>query len=133
MPDPRQVFDDPHRFWAFITAARDADFEGQHFDRKEACRVNAQGVVSQGDLRTLREDNVAGWFSAFANSNTPGGLLVLGIESDGSVRGVSHLTEPQRNALANVDDLLVNQAAEVRFLPCKNATGQDDAICLIFV
>lgn len=64
---PRQVFDDPQSswaLWAFLTSPRDDDFEGQHFDRKEAGRLpgskNAHERVKELVIKTV---------SAFANSN----------------------------------------------------------------
>ena len=61
---PRQVFDDPQSSWAFLTSPRDDDFEGQHFDRKEAGRPpgskNAHEGVKELVIQTV---------SAFANSN----------------------------------------------------------------
>jgi hypothetical protein len=46
MPTPREVFDDPNRFWSFLTVAKDSDFECQHFDRKEAGRCNPGAPLS---------------------------------------------------------------------------------------
>jgi len=131
-PQPRDVFRDPASHWAFLMLVDDTDFEGQHFDRKEVCRANRHGVVPDADLSRFRREHVAASLSAFANVNPQGGLLVLGVGSGGEVRGLSHLRENQRNALAVIDDLLVNQNCEVKFFDCKNREGAADAIALVY-
>lgn len=133
MAKPRAVFDDPGSHWPFLTTPNDSDFEGQHFDRKEACRPGPSGTVSHSDLRRFRRDEIASTVSAFANTNRDGGLLVLGISSNGTIAGCAHLDEDQRNALANVHDILTGHAAMVRFHDCPNSSGRPDAICLIYV
>ena len=45
-PSPREIFDDPSPHWAFVTQPTDDDFEGQHFDRKEAGRLQADAPRS---------------------------------------------------------------------------------------
>ena len=42
---PKEVYDDPDRYWNFLTVDDDRKFEGQYFDRKEACRVGDNGRV----------------------------------------------------------------------------------------
>jgi predicted HTH transcriptional regulator len=130
---PREVSQDPAGHWKFLTLVDDNKFEGQHFDRKEVCRSNRHGTVSDADLSRFRREHVAESISAFANVNPAGGLLVLGVGSGGEVRGLSHLRESQRNALAVIDDLLVNQACEVKFFDCKNCDGAADTIALVYV
>lgn len=83
MPSPREVFDDPSRHWAFLTQGSDSDFEGQHFDRKEAGQTDADATTLRKQLRNVRRDEITKTISAFANRNVEGGLLVLGIASDG--------------------------------------------------
>lgn len=102
---PREVFDNPDQHWSFLTASNDRDFEGQYFDRKEVCRASG-GQVRNNDLRTFKHEQVAETLSAFANENHDGGLLVLGIASDGQVPGLSHLSEDQINGLAQIDYLV---------------------------
>jgi hypothetical protein len=97
IPKPKVVFDDPDAHLDFLTAATDTDFEGQHFDRKEACRPGADGNVPKSALRNL-DSQIAECISAFCNTNRNGGLLVLGIGSTGQVYGVDHLNEEQLNA-----------------------------------
>jgi hypothetical protein len=131
MPSPREVFDDPAKYWTFLTVPNDADFEGQNFDRKELPR-GQNGQVSSSDLKEFRHDDVAETVSAFANSNKSGGLLVVGISKTGEVRGVCHLSDGQRTALANVDDLVSDSDAVVKFFDCPSVHRQNDSICLVF-
>lgn len=128
MPKPKEVFDDPARFWSFITSPSDTQFEGQHFDRKEAGRVPPTGGVN---VRALIAE-VKECLSAFANANVEGGLLVLGIASDGSVKGVNHLTESQCNSVADIDSYLNNQTTEVKLHDCIDEIGDANRILLLF-
>ena len=132
VPKPRDVFDDPATHWGFLTQASDNDFEGQHFDRKEAGQPSADPTRLQKQLRQVR-DEITQTVSAFANRNIEGGLLVLGIASDGNVPGIDHLSEQQKNSLTDLGTLLHHQAAEPRFHHCHDNAGQDRTICLIFV
>lgn len=77
-PKPKDVFDNPSNFLEFLTVDSDTKFEGQHFDRKEACRVDGAGKIPQHDHRRFTE-HITETISAFANKNKEGGLLVLGI------------------------------------------------------
>src|SRR5271170_6086926 len=43
-PKPKQVYDNPDAYWNFVTVTTDVDFEGQHFDRKEAGRLSRFGA-----------------------------------------------------------------------------------------
>lgn len=79
---PNEVFDAPDQHWGFLTTKSDNDFESQRFDRKEAGRPGQNGSVSGSALDSVREE-VTSTVSAFANCNFEGGLLVLGIASDG--------------------------------------------------
>jgi hypothetical protein len=54
IPEPKQVFDDADAHWAFVTAAEDAGFEGQCFDRKEAGRPEADGSAPNAKLAAAR-------------------------------------------------------------------------------
>ena len=119
-PSPQAVYDDPARYWAFLTQPSDDHFEGQYFDRKEASQ-----------LKQIR-GGITATISAFANSNVEGGLLVIGIASNGDVKGINHLTEKEKNSLMNIGTLLHNQAAETKFHGCQDGAGQGNAICLIF-
>lgn len=128
---PRQVFDDPHSAWAFLTQPNDDDFEGQHFDRKEAGRSVGSAGISKSALDGVKE-LVIKTVSAFANSNVEGGLLVLGISSTGEVAGIDHLNEDQRNSITNLNTLLRTHAAEVKCHDCRDANGNEKTLCLIY-
>lgn len=130
-PNPRHVFDDPRGHWAYLTQPTDDGFEGQHFDRKEAGKPPAGGTLSQNALAGVK-DLVVKTVSAFANSNAEGGLLVLGISSTGVVAGIDHLNEDQKNALTNLNTLFRCHAAEVKDVDCKDTSGNDKTICLIY-
>ena len=131
-PSPRQVFDDPSSHWTFLTQGSDNDFEGQHFDRKEAGRAGVSVAVIEKQLRDV-QDGITKTLSAFANRNIEGGLLVLGIASDGTVSGIDHLSEKQKNSLTDFAKFLHHQAAEAKFYPCTDHSSSAKTICLIFV
>lgn len=133
MPQPRDVFNHPEQHWSFLTSPSDDTFEGQHFDRKELCRPQPDGSTRGKDLDAFRKDVLTPTVSAFANSNKTGGLLALGIASDGAVKGLRHLSEVQKNSYLDLDTVLVNHSAEVKLFDCKNDSGEEDAICIIYV
>ena len=128
-PSPRQVFDDPTVYWDFLTQSSDDDFEGQYFDRKEAGRAGADAVKLKKQLQEVR-DEIKASISAFANRNIEGGLLALGIASDGTVKGIDHLSEQQRNSLTDFATLLHHQAAEPKLHECVDIHGNSRTICL---
>jgi predicted HTH transcriptional regulator len=133
MPTPYEVFEDPLAHWAFLTAPGDTDFEGQHFDRKEAGRLDPgmQSLRSK-EMNGLME-HVQRTISAFANTNKEGGLLVVGISTAGEVKGIEHLNDEQRSRLTNIGTLLRNQATQPKFFNCHDAGGASRTICLFFV
>jgi len=128
MPKPREVFDVPEQFWHFLTAPSDPEFEDQFFDRKEA---GFNGTISKSQLSELLEQ-IKGCVSAFSNANRDGGLLVIGISSTGEFKSIDHLTDEQRNAMANVNQLLRNQAAEVKLIDYADQSGNSKKVCFIF-
>lgn len=132
MLSPRKVFDDPATYSNFLTESSDDKFEGQQFDRKEAGRPSNDAKQLARHLREIR-DEIKETISAFANANEEGGLLVLGIASDGSVYGINHLSEQQKNSLLDFATLLHHQAAEAKMHQLKDASGDNKTICLILV
>jgi hypothetical protein len=52
-PKPKQIYDNPDAYWDFVTVATDTAFEGQHFDRKEAGRPEADGTAHKAKLRNV--------------------------------------------------------------------------------
>ncbi|MGA2601485.1 MAG: ATP-binding protein [Bryobacteraceae bacterium] len=98
MTTPREIFDDPDRFIALLTAATDSAVERQYLDRKEAPRIDGNGAVPKRALDDFAHQEIE-TVSAFANANKSGGLLVIGISKTGQVVGIDHLDEQQRNRL----------------------------------
>lgn len=132
MRSPREVFDNPQQHWDFLTASTDEDFEGQHFDRKEACRPDTNGLVKGSQVSGLASQ-ITECISAFANANKTGGLLALGIATSGDVKGINHLNDAQRTRITNLDEMVVNQAARVEFIACTDSMGNSNQICLIYI
>jgi predicted HTH transcriptional regulator len=130
MIDPYDVFMDPKKFLDFLTASDDTQFEGQHFDRKEAGRLEDNGNVSKKQLDKVIE-NIQECISAFAN--TKGGLLVLGISKKGQILGIDHLNDDQRSRITDINKLLKNHLAQSQFYTVENENGDEKTICLIYV
>ena len=128
-PKPKQVYDDPDAYWDFVTVATDTTFEGQHFDRKEAGRIEADGTVHRAKLKNVR-DQIEECVSAFANAS--GGLLVLGVSSTGVVMGLRHLNEEQLNSLLKFERL-VHHGCQVRLHDVVEAQGARDRVALFLV
>ena len=129
---PQDVYDDPHGHWDFLTTPSDRDFEGQLFDRKEGCRPRPDGSVSGSAIGTLR-DQVVECVSGFANANRDGGLLVVGIASDGTVRGLKHLNENQINQIMKLDDVLVSHGCHCKLHSVVAEDGAQDEIAFFLV
>ncbi|MDE2769984.1 MAG: putative DNA binding domain-containing protein [Bacteroidota bacterium] len=129
MPKPREVYDDPSSYEEFLTESSDDLFEGQHFERKEIRRGSSKDL--QSHLNKVR-DGIIKTISAFANTNAEGGLLVLGIASDGTISGIDHLSEEQINSLTNFNSLLHYQTAEGKPHECVDNLGNRKTIFLIF-
>ena len=130
-PSPREVFEDPAAHWSFVTQSRDDDFEGQYFDRKEAARSEINGAVKTSSLDNLRQ-HVCKTVSAFANSNVVGGLLILGLSSNGDLIGIDHLSETQQNDVCDLNKFLLHHVTEVRLYECENTNGENRVVALIF-
>ena len=127
MTDPKELFDNPDQHWQFLTSPTDSSCEGQYFDREAL----PPGIVSKSQYQSLIEE-ITATVSAFSNQNRRGGLVVVGIDSDGGVIGTSHLTEQQRNSISNIGPLLTNQAAHVRTHPCTGTDGKGTNLTLIY-
>lgn len=114
MPTPRQIFEAPEQYVRHLCAADDGEVENQHVDRKEAGRTDQNGTVSPSKINRLK-DHIIECVSAFANANPEGGLVVLGIGSDGSLAGIDHLTDEQRRNLTGAPNTeLRNHGTSVR-------------------
>jgi predicted HTH transcriptional regulator len=121
VPNPKDVFERPDAHWALLTTPEDVNFEGHHFDRKEAGRVH-NGKLS---LKEVKEE-ITECLSAFGNAE--GGLLVLGISTKGEPKGISHLSDDQQKQLTSVEQLLVHQNAQIKFHPYDNGGRCDELI-----
>lgn len=132
MPDPRDIFEHPVNHWDFLTAPEDTEFEGQYFDRKEAGRSKPGKSFKDADLNSAI-DGIKECISAFANKNKSGSLLVIGISKKGEVKGLGHLSDPQRSRLTAFNALLSDQSAQAKFFECTNDSEKQDFICLVYV
>lgn len=127
MPDPFELFSNPTQHWDFITARKDAEFESQHFDRKQA---GNDGVASPSSVDKLQKEIVE-CVSAFANSE--GGVIIVGVSKVGDIHGTKHVNSDQLKRLTSINQLLRNQSAKVKYLDCINHQGEADRILLIYV
>jgi len=120
-------------FWSLLTASEDRQFENQYFDRKEAGRPDpATKVVSNNKFGEVLAQ-VCECISAFANENIDGGFVAVGISKDGTIKGLSHLTDEQERSLTHINERLRNHATTCKLIDCQNENGQSDRICLLFV
>ena len=104
MPTPKEVFDNPLQYIDFLQSA---NFEGQCFDRKEVRTETSR------QIKTLKE-NITKCISAFANSNRAGGLLVLGIADDGTIKGVQDVDETTMNSIIQAKQDLKHHATQTQ-------------------
>src|SRR5258708_6449598 len=132
MPRPLDVYNDPVSHWTLITAENDADFEDQHFDRKEAGIPGDDGHISSNKLSEIIQ-HVKETISAFANTNQDGGLLVIGVSKTGCVRGLSHLTDSHRNNLTDPRPWLTNHDSRVKLVDCADHLGKPTKACFVYV
>lgn len=132
MPKPLEVFENPDLFWALLSSSQDVDLEDQHFDRKEAGTPDSNGNVSGSQISSLI-DHLKATISAFANENRDGGLLVVGISKAGEIKGLSHMSDAQRNSIAQPSNWLLHQDARIKLHDCTDANGQPGKVCLIYV
>jgi hypothetical protein len=123
---PREVFDDPRQHWNNLIAPADEDFEGQHFDRKEASRIDEHGSVAKNQFGRL-VDQIEECVSAFANANRDGGLLVAGISRFGEIKGINHLNDNQRKAITDLACVLTRRGFARGFTTSQNPSRSRDS------
>lgn len=111
MPTPKEVFDNPLQYLDFL---RSNDFEGQYFERKEV------RIDTNNQINTLK-DKIKQCISAFANSNRAGGLLILGIADDGTLKGTQHVDEQTLNGILQVARDLSNHATQLEEVVLPNS------------
>ena len=104
MPTPKEVFDNPLQYLDFLQSP---DFEGQYFERKEV------RIDTSNQINTLK-NKIKQCISAFANSNRAGGLLILGITDDGTLKGTQHINEQTMNGILQVARDLSNHATQLK-------------------
>ena len=121
MNNPRAVFENPKKYLAFITIDQDDKIEDQFFDRKE--------VTDRGNTNIR---NVQKTISAFTNSNKEGGLLIMGVSGNGTIKGIKKFGEKTINSFTNISAILRNHNAEVKQFNCVNENGENDRIMLIY-
>ena len=111
MPTPKEVFDNPLQYLTFLQSV---GFEGQLFERKEV------RIDTKNQINTLK-DKIRQCISAFANSNRAGGLLVLGIADDGTIKGTQHVDEQTINGILQVARDLSNHATQLQEVVLPNS------------
>ena len=111
MPTPKEVFDNPLQYLTFLQSV---GFEGQLFERKEV------RIDTKNQINTLK-DKIRQCISAFANSNRAGGLLVLGIADDGTIKGTQHIDEQTINGILQVARDLSNHATQLKEVVLPNS------------
>ena len=104
MPTPKEIFDDPLQYLDFLQSA---NFEGQWFDWKEA------KIDSRSQIKKLKR-SIKECISAFANSSSEGGLIVLGVTDDGIIKGIQHVDEQTMNNILQVTLDLKHHATQLR-------------------
>ncbi len=128
-PDFKSVFSNPSDHIDFLCQKTDSDFEGQHFDRKQAGRPDGNGALSKSQLGSIRE-LVESTMSGFANAD--GGVLILGIEKSGIVFGVDHLNEGQLNGLLNLRSMS-GATIQSKTQPIVTPSGETRNVALFMV
>ena len=101
MPTSKEVFDNPLQYLTFLQSV---GFEGQYFDRKEI-------RIEKNKIKELK-DSIKPCLSAFANTNRDGGLVVLGIANDGTIKGTQHIDEQKLNDILQVRESLKNHVTD---------------------
>lgn len=101
-PDYRAVYRDPDSYLDFIEGRHDNDFEGQHYERKQVGRNDGATRVSKSQFNDF-VSKVAKTMSGFANAS--GGLLIVGVSSNGEVLGIDHLSDSQKGDLLALQSL----------------------------
>lgn len=114
MKRPEEIFDNPLPHLEFFQSP---NFEGQYFDRKEI------RIDTKNQINTLKE-SIIQCISAFANRNRAGGLLVLGIADDGTIKGTQHVDEQTMNNILQVKQDLKGDATKTTVLDVPNSDGK---------
>jgi predicted HTH transcriptional regulator len=108
--DPRLQFEHPD--WNVLTAPR---IEGQWYERKASSEP----------------EKIAEAISAFANSNPDGGLLVLGLENNGQIRGLDYLGQDKISQLQK-SCTLVTQQTDQKLVSAQSIDGRQVTLLFIY-
>lgn len=114
MPTPKDVFDNPLEYLDFLMSS---NFERQQFDWKEV-------KTDKNSQITSLKDNIKRCISAFANTNRSGGLVVLGITDDGTIKGIQNVDEQTMNGILQVTQDLRNHVTQVQDVELPNLDGK---------
>jgi hypothetical protein len=126
------VFDNQTALWELPTSKNDVKLEDQFFDRKEAGSADSNGNVSGSQISSLI-DHLTATISAFANENHDGGLFGARISKTGEVKGLSHLSDVQRNFITQPGNWLIHQNARVKLHNCSDPNGKIAKVGFIYV
>ncbi|MCY3723670.1 MAG: restriction endonuclease subunit S [Candidatus Poribacteria bacterium] len=129
MPTPKEVFDNPLQYLDFLQSG---NFERQQFDWTEV-RIDTNSQIDSV------KDKIKECISAFANSNREGGLLVLGIADNGTIKGIQHIDEQTMNNILQARLHIVNHSTATRDVDLQDLAGnrlyllytpwEENAIC----
>ena len=114
MPTPKEVYDNPLEYLEFLQST---DFKGQHFDWKEV-------LINTSEEMTDIKDQIKKSISAFANMRSKGGLLVLGIANDGTIKGTQDVQEQTMKEILQVMDGLKNHATQMEDVEIPSSGGK---------
>lgn len=108
MIDPHLIFQSPEKYLDYMKSANP---EGQYFDRKEVRNDIPKGM---DDAR----NNLIECASAFTNSR--GGIVIVGIDNNGIIKGLDHLSENELNSLTQViNQQITNHFTQVKEWACE--------------
>ena len=123
MPNPKEVFENPEQFLTFLQSQK---LEGQLFERKE---MKDNSTRHKKDITKKMIQTISG----FANSNRDGGLLVLGIDDNGTITGLNHIEEATLNGILQTKEQnLKGHSTQGREVHCQDAQRVDNKIYLLF-
>ena len=120
------------------------------WEKKPLALLNVQELFDEANkylLRCIGEDNrierkpsgihgaqLSEYFSMFANTKPDGGLIVVGIENDGTISGCSSLSHNKLNDLEKTGDIYCPDARhEIKRLPVTLDDGVSDFVVLFRV
>lgn len=88
------------------------------------------------ETKTQKEnirDEILSCVSSFANSNQSGGLLVIGIDNSGKIKGVDHVDEGELNGILQILNSLKNHFTSSKEIICEDEYGTKKKLLLLYV